>query len=184
MLGYNFHAGVLACARRPAGRDLGSVIEDRVGPITLVACDRVDGPENLGAILRLCAAFGVDGVLVGNGSADAYSRRVLRVSMGAAFGIPIVESLDLAAAMAQLNERGIETIAAVADADAQPLTTFQRSSRAAIMLGNEYAGVSPEIAGQCDRRVTIPMTAGADSINVAAAAAILLYELKAKATRA
>jgi tRNA G18 (ribose-2'-O)-methylase SpoU len=179
MLGYNFHAGVLACARRPPPRDVNSVVGNHPGPLTLVVCDRVVGPENLGAILRLGAAFGVDAILIGKGSADAYSRRVLRVSMGAAFGIPIVESLDLTSTIVQLTQQGIETIAAVADPAADPLPTFRRASRAAIVLGNEYAGLSPELAANCDHRVTIPMAAGANSINVATAAAILLYELSA-----
>jgi tRNA G18 (ribose-2'-O)-methylase SpoU len=177
MLGYNFHAGVLACAHRPAPRDLESVLRDHPGSMTLVACDSVVGPENLGAILRLSAAFGVDAILVGKGSADVYSRRVLRVSMGAAFSLPIVESLDLPTTLAHLRHSGIETIATVAESSAEPLPTFRRSTRAAIVLGNEYAGVSPTIGAACDRRVTIPMAAGADSINVATAAAIVLYEL-------
>src|SRR5262249_2259735 len=100
LLGYNFHAGVLACARRKQIVSLDALMERACGAaekpatdtrienppretaMTLVACDRIVGPENLGTIIRLSAVFGVTGLLLGKGCADPFARRVLRVSMG------------------------------------------------------------------------------------------------------
>ncbi len=83
LVGYKFHRGVLACGRRLPGPDLAELAPPGK-PLALIICPEVQDPENLGSILRIASAFAADGVLVGRGSADPFSRRVLRVSMGAA----------------------------------------------------------------------------------------------------
>ncbi len=135
-------------------------------------------PENLGAILRLSGAFGVDAVLLGPDCPNPFSRRVLRVSMGAGFALPIVEADDLEAELAALAEQwGCERWATVLDPAAEPLAQLTRPARLALLLGSEGHGLTERWIAQTDRRVTIPMRSGADSLNVAVAAGIFLYQL-------
>jgi tRNA G18 (ribose-2'-O)-methylase SpoU len=208
LLGYNFHAGVLACARRKPQLTLEHLVklaEDRqlaertaasprsrapdVGRIgspfyrTLVVCDRIIGPENLGTIVRLSAAFDVAGVLIGPGSADPFARRVLRVSMGNAFALPMAESDDLVRDLTALRDRwNVELVATVATGDAEPLAAAKRSPRMALILGNEAAGIDPALVTICQRRVTIPVAPTADSLNVGCAAAIFLHHFTSAAS--
>jgi tRNA G18 (ribose-2'-O)-methylase SpoU len=118
----------------------------------------------------------VTAVVLGPGCCDPFSRRVLRVSMGAALRVPIVETRDLAGDLARLRtEWGFELAATVLDSAAEPLHTAARTNRLAVLFGNEHAGLSPEWIALCDRRVTIPMAGDADSLNVAVAAGIVLH---------
>ena len=196
LVGFNFHVGVVACGRRRASPTVEEVISEQLSvisqeaargtdlrpltthdsPLTLSVCPNCDNPENLGAIIRISRGFGVDAVLLGKGCCDPFSRRVLRVSMGAALRLPIVESRDLAADLERLrSEWGFERIATVLDPAAEPLHIATRTDRLAILFGNEHAGLSPEWIELCDRRVTIPMAGEADSLNVAVAAGIFLH---------
>ena len=83
IVGFNFHRGILACGRRQAALASWDLLADAGRPSTLVICANVQDPTNLGSILRNCAAFGVDAVVFNRQCADPFSRRVLRVSMGA-----------------------------------------------------------------------------------------------------
>ena len=176
LVGYNFHVGVLACGRRPRERSAISVLKkDRLSS-TLVACPNVDDPENLGSIMRISVAFGVDALLLGTGCCDPFSRRVLRVSMGHAFFLPVIECENLEGELHTLREEWhYESLATVLDSDAEPLETVSRSERIIVLLGNESEGLSENWVSHSDRRVTIPMDAGTDSLNVAVAAGIFLH---------
>ena len=96
LVGYHFHRGVLACGRRLAWPDLASTLRASGPRSTLVVCPTLDKPDNLGAILRICDVFGVDAVLIGDSCPDPLSRRVVRVSMGAALRLPVYSPGDLA----------------------------------------------------------------------------------------
>jgi tRNA G18 (ribose-2'-O)-methylase SpoU len=137
----------------------------------------VQDPTNLGAILRTCQGFGVDGVILGDKCADPFSRRVLRVSMGGVFRLPIVESHDLAADLAFLkDELHCQVIATVLDASADELETILvRKPRVALLFGSEGHGLPTECITASTKRVTLKMLREADSFNVAAAAAMFLY---------
>lgn len=175
LVGFNFHRGILACGRRKPPVSLAELLPpDKV--VTLVVCPEVQDPENLGSILRLAAAFDVEGVLVGQGSADPFSRRVLRVSMGAALRVPVVESHDITADLRRLaGPLAVELVATVLDPTAEPLARAARSKRLALLLGSEGHGLRPEWIAACARQITIPMPGEVDSLNVAVAAGILLY---------
>ncbi|HKD37511.1 MAG TPA: RNA methyltransferase [Pirellulales bacterium] len=175
LVGFNFHRGILACGRRRPNLAL-----DELAPqnkrLTLVICPEVQDPENLGAILRISAAFGVDAVLVGRGSADPFSRRVLRVSMGASLRVPIRAAADIAADIRHLRDwLDVELAATVLDPTAEPLSTANRGDRFALLFGSEGHGLAPAIVALCRRRITIPMQRGTDSLNVAVAAGIFLH---------
>ena len=154
-----------------------------VGPVdgvtsrlTVVICPNCDNPENLGAIIRIGAAFGIDALLLGRGCCDPFSRRVLRVSMGAALRLPILESPDLERDARRLrDEWQVELIATVLDNTAEPLAQATKPIRLGLLLGNEADGLDARWQALCDRRLTIPMQAGTDSLNVAIAAGIFLH---------
>jgi tRNA G18 (ribose-2'-O)-methylase SpoU len=176
LVGYHFHRGVLACGRRLAWPDLASTLR-ALGPrATVVVCPTLDKPDNLGAILRIGEAFGVDAVLIGGSCPDPLTRRVIRVSMGAAFRLPVYAPDDLIGAVEQLRaDHGFTIVAADAHAGAEALDRAACPGRLALLLGSEAFGLEAEWLALADRRVTIPMRAGADSLNVAVAAGILLY---------
>jgi tRNA G18 (ribose-2'-O)-methylase SpoU len=176
IVGFNFHRGVLACAQRKAPVDLAALCRAKPGRLTLVVCPDVRDPENLGAILRIASAFGVDAVVLGRECADPFSRRVLRVSMGAAFELAIVEADDLEGQLAAVQkESGVRLWAAVTDPAAAPFDRGDRPHRLALLLGSEGHGLAPAWIERCEQAITIPMRPGVDSLNVALAAGILLY---------
>ncbi|MEX0727619.1 MAG: RNA methyltransferase [Planctomycetaceae bacterium] len=177
LVGFNFHRGILACGHRKANPDLAELLEPADIPRRLVVCPSIQDPENLGAVIRIGSAFGIHGLMLGPKSADPFSRRVLRVSMGTAFEFPIYISSDLDADFARLDRAGVELIASVLDTAAEPLSTFRVNSRWALLLGNEGHGLESEWIARAHRKVTIPMHNGVDSLNVSVAAGILLYEL-------
>jgi tRNA G18 (ribose-2'-O)-methylase SpoU len=175
-VGFHFHRGVVACGHRQPVTSVEQIADKFAGPrATVVVCPDVQDPTNLGSIIRTAAAFGCAAIVLGRGCADPFSRRVLRVSMGAALELPIVESGDLAVDLASLHESQFESVAAVIDPAAQPLASAARGDRLALLLGSEGHGLSAEWLRHADRYVTIPMRLGIDSLNVAVAAAVLLY---------
>jgi tRNA G18 (ribose-2'-O)-methylase SpoU len=96
--------------------------------------------------------------------------------MGAALTLPIIESSELSADIKRLADARFELVAAVVDPSAGPLKAAQRGQRLALLLGSEGHGLSTEWLALAHRRVTIPMQLGIDSLNVAVAAAVLLYQ--------
>jgi TrmH family RNA methyltransferase len=138
-----------------------------------VLLDAVQDAGNVGAILRSAAAFGVRHAVLGRGCADAWSPKVLRAAAGAHFSMELAESADLAAAMTQFGGRIVCTVPrggiALAGADL--------SGRIGWLLGAEGQGVSEALAGKASMKVTIEMPGNAESLNVAAAAAICFYEM-------
>jgi tRNA G18 (ribose-2'-O)-methylase SpoU len=175
IVGFNFHRGVLACGRRRPWHGLDEVAESH-RDATLVVCPDVQDPENMGAMLRIGSALGVTALMLGRRCADPFSRRVLRVSMGAALRLPLIESDDLAADLRRLqSEFQYELVATVLAEDARPLERIERAQRTALLFGSEGHGLAPSLVDVCDRRVTIPMQPGTDSLNVAVAAGIILH---------
>jgi len=180
LVGYEFHRGVLACGVRPTPTKLDAIAT--AGPYserrTLVVLPDVQDPENLGAIVRIAAGFGVAGLIVGPKCADPFSRRVQRVSMGNVYEMPIVSSDDVAATLTELKTaHGFESWGTVLDIDAESLGTRPRPERLALVFGSEGHGIPLDVTAACDRKVIIPMRPGVDSLNVAVAAGIFLYEL-------
>lgn len=179
ILGFKFHSGVIACATRPANPPLESLLPAGDAHATLVVCPETHNTENLGSLIRIAAALGAQGMLVGERSCDPFFRRVVRVSMGAVFTLPIVRSADLVRDLEELRRRGFELIATVVDDDGAERLDEQtrRGPRAAILFGSESQGLSRQWVSLCDRRLTIPMHLGNDSLNVAVAAGIILWRL-------
>jgi len=176
-IGFQFHRGVLGCGRRLPGPKLHEVTTPSPRQPTILVCPDVQDPTNLGSIIRTAAAFGCAAIVLGGRCADPFSRRVLRVSMGAALHLPIIESGDIAADLAALRQADYTLVASVIDASAEPLADFKRPAKLALLVGSEGHGLSAELRALCHRQVTIPMRLGIDSLNVAVAAAVFLYHL-------
>ena len=146
------------------------------GRSTVVALDGVQDPGNAGALIRLAAAFDADAVLTGPGTADPIHPRVVRAATGAWFHIVIARSLDLAADLRRLAQRGYAIVGAATDGPsvwAEP-PAGAADARRVLVLGNEGAGFSPEVAAVLDRRVGVPIAPHVESLNVAVAAGIIL----------
>jgi tRNA G18 (ribose-2'-O)-methylase SpoU len=175
IVGFNFHRGVLACGRRRPFATIDQVAAGR-SHATLVVCPDVQDPENMGAVLRISAGLGADAVVLGRRCADPLSRRVLRVSMGAALRLPLVESPNLPEDLQRLrSEWDYELIATVLDPDAEPLDRMRRGNRTALLFGSEGHGLERSLVERCDRKATIPMQPDTDSLNVSVAAGIFLH---------
>jgi tRNA G18 (ribose-2'-O)-methylase SpoU len=181
VVGFKFHRGVLAAGRRDKSPTLDELMGRKglESPVNLLICPEMAQPENLGLIFRSAAGFGVDGVLLGRACCDPFSRRCLRTSMGAVLRVPYLKSSDLLADLCRLRERWrVELLAAVLDEQAEPLSGLRWPRRAGILFGNEYEGLAGNWLSASDRRVTIPMQPGTDSLNVGVAAGIFIYEMR------
>ena len=178
VIGYKFHSGVIAAGVRPAPRSIDEVIPKDRETLTLVVCPEIANTENLGALYRIAAGFGADAMILGERSADPFWRQCVRVSMGTVFKMPTVRSASLLRDLARLrDEWGVRLVGTVLDERAERLSSFVRDDRTAILFGNEAQGLDAATVAACDRLVTIPMQLGTDSLNVAVAAGIVLYEL-------
>ena len=176
VLGFKFHSGVIACGRRKPRRTIDDVVPKDAARLTLVVCPDISNVENIGSIIRLSAGFGVDALILGEKCHDPFWRQSVRVSMGTVFSLPIVHTDDLLRDLGRLrSEWGVELAATVLAADAEPLDRAVRSARFGLLFGGEAQGLEPAYVEACQRRVTIPMKLGTDSLNVAVAAGIFLY---------
>jgi TrmH family RNA methyltransferase len=140
--------------------------------------DAIQDAGNVGTLLRTAAAAGVRDVLLGAGCAGAWSPRVLRAAQGAHFGLQIREQVDLAAFLSGYTGT---SIAAVAH-EGVSLYGLDCASPVAWLFGNEGAGIAPELLTLATVRATIPLAAGSESLNVAAAAAVCLFEMQRQRT--
>ena len=184
VVGFKFHRGVIGCGVRRNLATLDQVMADRTQQATWVICPEIHDSENLGALIRIAAAFGVDGMLLGPRCTDPLWRRTIRVSMGAAFQLPIVQSEDLKRDLQRLkSEFGVTLLGTVLDDEAEPLAGAASVRRLALAFGSESEGLPRFVVDACDRRVTIPMHLGADSLNVAVSAAVCLYHFTQVARR-
>jgi RNA methyltransferase, TrmH family len=145
-----------------------------------VLLDAIQDTGNVGTILRSAAAFGIRHAVLGKGCADAWSPKVLRAAAGAHFSLQISESADLAKAMAAFGGK----VACTVPRGGVALSGADLSGRIGWLLGAEGQGVSEALAAQATVKVTIPMPGGAESLNVAAAAAVCFYEFSKRAARA
>lgn len=137
--------------------------------------ETVQDPGNLGTIIRSAAAAGVEGLWVSADSVDLDNPKVLRASVGAWFRLPMAVSPDLKTLVQQSRQRHVQVVATSAQAD----TTYWQIDwcrPSLVLLGNEGAGLSPELAALAHTSTSIPMSGGVESLNVALSAALIAYE--------
>lgn len=142
-----------------------------------IVLETLQDPGNLGTILRTAAAAGVEGVYLSADSVAPTSPKVLRASAGVGLWLPIADVPDLRSVLTGYQAQGWQIVATLPQATQ---TYWQADLRrpSLILLGNEGAGLSLELAAMADTTVSIPLAAGVESLNVAVAAALILYEAK------
>lgn len=164
-------SGLAAIASRPlaSATDLCA----RRDALLVVAVD-VQDPGNLGAVLRVSEAAGATGVLACGGSANPFSWKAVRGSMGSVLRLPTVGGLSLAETLSQLESARVRPVAAIPRGGADPDAIDWRGN-VAVLLGGEGGGLPDDVVAQCVDRVSVPMAPPVESLNVAAAAAVLVY---------
>jgi tRNA G18 (ribose-2'-O)-methylase SpoU len=172
--GFHVHRGALASLER---RPLPSVAAVLDGARSVLVLEDVVDHTNVGAIFRSGAALGFDAVLLAPRCADPLYRRSIKVAMGAVFTVPWTRLPDWYDGLSTLSEHGFTTVALTLAADAVPVEEAVAGvDRLALVLGGEGHGLSSRWEQSADRRAIIPMAAGIDSLNVAAATAVACYE--------
>jgi TrmH family RNA methyltransferase len=141
----------------------------------LVVLDGIQDPGNVGTVIRTADAAGCTGVIVTTGCADLFSGKTVRSSMGSLFHLPIVEDFSQVEILTFLKMQHISILATTLE-DSVVYYKCDLTGAAAIVLGNEGKGVSEEMLREADARLHIPLYGKAESLNVAAAASVILYE--------
>ncbi|MFY2860472.1 TrmH family RNA methyltransferase [Mycobacterium sp. THU-M104] len=167
-------AGLIAVCELPETR-----IEDVLAarPRLVAVAVEISEPGNAGTLIRIADAMGAGAVLFGGRSVDPYNGKCLRASAGSVFSVPVVVAPDAHDALAALRGAGLQVLATALDGETR-LDDADRvlSAATAWLFGPESQGLPAEFAAAADHRVCIPMAGGAESLNVAAAAAICLYQ--------
>ena len=163
--------GILAIAQRPRC----AVEAVFSGTPLVLAAIGVQDPGNLGGLLRSAEAAGASGALLSRGTADPFSWKALRGSMGSAFRLPVATGLSARDAVTACRDHGLHTAAAVAR-DGDDPETADLAGPLALILGAEAAGLPDDIVASADLRLTIPLHGHVESLNVGVAAGILLFE--------
>lgn len=145
------------------------------GGALILLVDGVQDPGNLGTIIRTCQGAGVSGLIVTKGTVDIYNPKVLRSTMGAIFKLPIIKWDDNSDLLQLILMKGFQFIAADLDTDINYYDVNLKEPTV-IMVGNEANGPSPEILQRADIKAKLPMPGGQESLNVAVATGILLFE--------
>lgn len=182
---FHIHRGVLAAGFRLSFEQLsleavfGALkVDHRSESFTVIAAEGITNVDNMGAIFRNAAAFGVQGVVLDPTCCDPLYRKSIRVSMGHVLSIPYAVCRNWPADIERLKrEWGMTVVAMESRASAVPLWRLPRSSRTMLLFGSEGHGISEQTLRYCDALCEIPMHGDVPSINVAVASAVALYEL-------
>lgn len=173
--GFHVHRGALAAFERPEPVPTEVLLAD--AQRIVVVEDLVDH-MNVGSVFRNAAALGFDGVVLSPRCADPFYRRSIKVAMGAIFSLPHARLDDWYAAPTLLRNGGFTTYAMTLSDDAVPLDAIVPAARSALIVGSEGPGLTEHWQREADVRVTIPMAAGIDSLNVAASVAIACWHFR------
>ncbi len=177
IVGYRLHQGIMAIGRVPGEVDVLRIKRSPDHPCLLVALDGITNSENMGVIVRNCAAFGVDAMIAGETTCDPYLRRSVRNSMGTIFQLPVVKSEYLLGIIQRLrDEGGFKLFAAHPQPGSIPISDSEFTGDVCIVFGSEGEGISRSVLEICDAWVSIPMQNEVDSINVASSVGVALYE--------
>jgi tRNA G18 (ribose-2'-O)-methylase SpoU len=182
LTGFNVHRGALASFHR---KPLPSVADVLASAQRVVVLEDMVSHTNLGAIFRCAAALGMDGVVLSPSSADPLYRRSVRVSMGAVFSLPYARAESWPDVLEDIAGAGFTRVALTPAEDAVAIEDVAAGghARLALLLGSEGPGLSQGALVRSDVRARIPMSAGVDSLNVAAAAAVTFYVMGASTSR-
>jgi len=177
IVGFQLHKGVMALGRIPRPLALIEILETLQRPYLLVALDGLTNADNVGVIVRNCVAFAAGALIVPRNTSSPYLRRSVRMSMGAVFQLPVAHVEKLPETLRELAARyATRIIAAHPHQAATRIDDSDLTGDVCIVFGSEGAGISEEVLQTCSERATIPIAPGTDSLNVASASAIFLFE--------
>lgn len=170
--------GIILIAKRPSSSlsDIETRLQFSRTPV-VVFLKEINNPSNLGAVLRTAEAAGAAGIIVSRNSADVFSPKALRGSMGATFRFPALQDGDLDHVLRWAKAAQLVPTAAAAAEGADYLATDWRKPRL-LILGSEAHGIADAELEQIDEKVTIPMESGVESLNLAVSAGIILFEAR------
>ena len=176
-VGFNMHRGVVALGVRPRPAAASAVLAEAMrAPLPIVALvEGINDHENLGALFRNAAAFGVGAVLLDPTSADPLYRRSIRVSLGHVLRVPWARSRPWPEGLSEVRDAGFRVVALTPAASAAALSNQQRGLPVAVLVGAEGQGLTAAALAAAPQRARIPMAPGVDSLNVATAAAIAFH---------
>ena len=179
IVGYNLHQGIMALAEVPPTPSLEDILSSAKRPHLFLAIDDLLNAENVGMIVRNARAFGVTCILVGETSSSPYLRRAVRNSLGNVFFVPILQTQDLASTLRSMSsDHGVSILAAESGSEGVSLPSADLSGDTCLVVGGEDTGIRRVVLQECDSIVEIPMVEGMDSVNVANATAVCLYEVR------
>lgn len=174
--GYHLHQGAMAVGKIPPQPTLDELLACAPRPLLLVAVEGIASAENLGAVARGAAAFGAHILIVGETCVSPLQRRAVSGSMGSIFEQPFVRTKNLVATLAKLRAGGVRCIAADPGPAAKKLSAVDLRGDTCLVFGAEGPGLSDAVIAVCDDVLEIPMPRHMNSLNVAAATAVFLYE--------
>lgn len=167
---------VLAVVAAPAAG-----LGDLDGATFVVVCAEVRDPGNAGAVIRAADAAGADAVVCCRGTADPFNPKTVRASAGSVLHLPVINAGSAQEVLADLGDRRLRRMAAVAHGG-RTHTAVDLAVPLALVLGNEVAGLPPELDDLVEERLTIELSGRAESLNVSAAAAVLCFEVRRQRT--
>lgn len=144
--------------------------------------DNIQNPDNLGALSRSAEAFGAKGLII-SGGCDIYSPKALRASMGALLRFSVERTDEAVKKIRELKALGFKVFGSVPDKNADDVRFADKSGKTVLVIGNEGSGISEEIKKECTGLVTIPMAGRAESLNAAAAGAVMMWEFSGRKKR-
>jgi tRNA G18 (ribose-2'-O)-methylase SpoU len=174
--GYTLHQGALAAAKIPPLLDFETLLKNSPRPLLLAAVEGIASAENLGALVRSCAAFGVHFLIVGETCGSPFQRRAVSGSMGTIFEQPVARVVNLVEKLTSLRARSVRCLAAHPRPGAKKLAAVDLRGDCCLVFGAEGPGLTAATLAACDDTVEIPMPSHMNSLNVAAATAVFLYE--------
>lgn len=149
-----------------------------VPPAGVLFLDGIQDPGNLGTVIRSAVAFGIRDIVLSADCVDIYHPRVLRGAMGGIFRIRAVYTADMPACVRLMRQAGRHVYAAALRPDAKPLGSVPLTHMDGLVIGNEGHGISDAVSRACDASIYVPIACGTESLNAAAAASILLWEMR------
>ncbi|MCF7669219.1 MAG: RNA methyltransferase [Verrucomicrobia bacterium] len=178
LTGFSMYQGVLAVAKIPEPTTIDDVIRKSEKPTLIAAVEGISNAENMGGIVRNCAAFGASALITDETCASPFLRKAVRGSMGAVFRLPIIKAANLHSTLLEIREKDIPCIAAHPHSENTNLYNTDLSYDCCILLGSEGYGIRPETLEICNFGVALPMYYGVDSLNVSSACAVFLFEVR------
>lgn len=174
--GYKMHQCALAVAKIPPQPSFDTLLATAPQPMLLAAVEGIASAENLGAIVRSCAAFGAHFLIAGETCGSPFQRRAVSGSMGSIFEQPVVHVDNLVEKLTMLRAQGVRVLAAHPRPGAKQLTAVDLRGDCCLVFGAEGPGLTAPVLAACDDLVEIPMPSHMNSLNVATCAAVFLYE--------